>query len=516
MTLRLRLGIGIAVIIALSLSVLGFAVVTTTRNDLQRSVRVQLEGALTNRVNAPPPPVNRSGDRAVRDPAQRPTPTPAPNLPPGAAAAAGSVSVGARDTIDPRGVATAHLVIDPDGTISVGEPAGPPSNPSPLPQLDTSAIAALRDGRAVTASSGDGRLRYLMVGANISDGRLEVEAAPLDTLDRTVSSLKRRLAVGALLTLLIATLAVLVVVRNGLRPLLGVIDTADAVAAGEREQRIATNTGPTEIRQLSVALDHMLQNQRASLVALEDSEARLRRFIADASHELQTPITSILGWTQLLRKGALDEPAATAAMERIESEGHRMSVLVDDLLLLAQLDEHRPLQWQSCDLSAIAREAVVNAQVVSPDRPLSIDAPTPVIVNGDSARLRQVIDNLLRNVRVHTPAGSAASVTVRATSGPTGIVAAGTGGAIVHVRDHGPGIDSDAVPNIFDRFWRRDPSRTRATGGAGLGLAIVAALVHAHDGTVTVANHCDGGAVFTVSLPGVSSCVTPAAAPSPQ
>ncbi|MEQ1700300.1 MAG: HAMP domain-containing sensor histidine kinase [Ilumatobacteraceae bacterium] len=455
MSLRARLALGIATIVALSLGLLGFAVVATTRSDLEAAIRRQVEQSLTNRVNSPPHRPRLDGDN------------------------------------DPRTLATAHFAFTADDEPIVAEPAGPPSDPLPLPELTDTHIASLRAGSPLTVESVDGSMRYLVVAGVTADGRLEVEAAPLTAVDDAISALIQRFLVGALITLLLAAGAVVVVLRHGMRPLRKVIDTADAVAAGERETRIPTDEGPTEIRHLSLALDRMLQQQRASLIVREESEARLRRFISDASHELQTPITSVLGWAQLQRKGALDADGEAAAMARIEAEARRMSALVDDLLLLARLDEHRPLRLQPTDLAAVARDAVTDAQAVEPGRPLTLDATAPVIVEGDADRLRQVLDNLLRNVRVHTPADAAATVAV----------AIADGHAVLTVADHGPGIPPEHVTDVFDRFWRRDPSRTRATGGAGLGLAIVARLVEAHHGTVAVANAPDGGAVFTISLP---------------
>jgi two-component system OmpR family sensor kinase len=456
MSLRLRLAIGISLVVAISLGLLGFAVVDSTRDDMQRVVTQQLRGSLANRVNATPRPPGGNSQAA-----------------------------------DPRVLLTAHLAVNAQDEIFVAEPAGPPSDPMPLPELTAGDITRLRDGKTVTAETQDGSLRYLVLGATTDDGRLEIEAYPLDGIDDTTDSLIRRFVVGALIMLLLAVVAVVLVVRHGLRPLRRVIDTADAVAAGERDLRIPTDEGPTEIRHLSVALDGMLQQQRASLIEREESEARLRRFISDASHELQTPITSVLGWTQLQRRGALDAEGEVAAMARIEAESRRMSELVDDLLLLARLDEHRPLQLRSTDLSGIAHDAVMDAKAVEPSRPIRCDAPAPVVIEGDTARLRQVVDNLLRNVRVHTPPGTPAEVSVRAVDGTATIV----------VADEGPGIDPQHLTDVFDRFWRHDPSRTRATGGAGLGLAIAAALVEAHGGSIVAANREGGGAEITVRLP---------------
>ncbi|CAB4886551.1 unannotated protein [freshwater metagenome] len=460
MSLRLRLTLSISLVVALSLGLLGFALVRSTRMGLLNTIEQQLEHSLYIRANSIPPP------------ATAPQPV-----------------------SDPRGRETAHIVVSPTGIIIVSEPSGPPSDPSPLPLLGADDLATLRAGRSTTADAADHSLSYLVRGALTADGRLEIEAAPLDGLESTMSTLVRRLVIGTLITLLLAAAAVVLVLRRGLRPLRQVIETADAVAAGEREQRIPTDAGPAEIRHLAGALDRMLQQQRASLTAMEETEGRLRRFISDASHELQTPITSVLGWTQLQRRGALDAKGEVAAMARIEAESRRMAALVEDLLLLARLDEPnalqaRPLQLGHTDLSAVANDAVIDASAVEPARPITLDAPMPVIVQGDAGHVRQMIDNLLRNVRVHTPAGTPARVVVRSTAT----------GATVTVQDDGPGIEPEHLEHVFDRFWRSDPSRARSTGGSGLGLAIVVALAEANDATVTAANRPTGGAAFTVTF----------------
>ena len=456
MSLRLRLTLGIALVLAVSLGLLGYGVVQSTRADALAVVRRQVERSLSVRANSPPPPVGTD-----------------------------------RPDSDTRGRATAHFVISADGTIRVTEPAGSPSNPTPVPHLSAADIERLQAGHDVTADAVDGSLRYLVLAERSSTGDFEVEAAPLVDIDATIESLVRRLLAGALITLVLAAAAVIAVLRHGLQPLRKVIATADAVAAGERELRIPTDEGPTEIRHLAAALDRMLQNQRTALQSKEESEQRLRHFISDASHELQTPITSVLGWVELHRKGALDAAGSVAAMERIESESRRMSALVDELLLLERLDEQRPLQLVPTDLSALAADAVTDARAVEPTRPITLEVVAPVMVMGDAARLRQVIDNLLRNVRVHTPTGAAATVRVSIEGSS----------AMVTVRDSGPGIDSESLTRVFDRFWRRDHSRTRATGGAGLGLAIVAAIVAAHGGSVSAASISSGGAAFTCTLP---------------
>lgn len=457
MSLRARLSFGIGALLVVALGLFGVDIVRSTRHDLRDQAQRQVERNL--------------GDRL-----QGGIPRPGQN----------------QDSTDTRTLPTAHLVVDERGEIIVSEPSGPPANPDPLPVLDERDIERLRDGRAVEVEAEDGSFRYLALGGPRGP-LLEVEAVPLRSVDRTMSALVNRLLVGAVVTLLLAVGAMMIGLRRGLRPLDEVVATADAVASGERERRIRTDHGPAEIRHLSTALDRMLQQQRAAVISLEQSEGRLRQFISDASHELQTPITSVLGWAELHRKGALDEAGTQSAMARIEAEGRRMTTLVDDLSLLARLDEHRPLHVERFDLVGVARDAVTDAAAIAADRPVELVAPRPVMVDGDAQRLRQVVDNLLRNVRAHTPAGTGACVDVR------------RDGSMVELRviDEGPGLDPEHLEHVFDRFWRRDESRTRSTGGSGLGLAIVRALVEAHRGTVTAANRTDGhsGAAFTVRLP---------------
>ncbi len=227
-------------------------------------------------------------------------------------------------------------------------------------------------------------------------------------------------------------------------------------------------------------------------------EQRLRRFVADAAHELRTPLTSLRGYAELYRQGALpDEPAVRGAMGRIESEGARMARLVDDLLLLARLDQSRGLEMSPVDVIPIVREALEAFTVVDPDRPVTMSLPGMAMVVADRLRLRQIIDNLLSNVRTHTPAGT--SVDVSVTSGSDQVTIA--------VTDTGPGIAAEDQERLFERFWRADPARTRSRGGTGLGLAIVQSLVEAHDGSITVKSQPGKGSTFTVTLPAAPAAV---------
>lgn len=226
------------------------------------------------------------------------------------------------------------------------------------------------------------------------------------------------------------------------------------------------------------------------------SEQRLRQFVADASHELRTPVAAVRGYAELFRRGAAERPDDLAtAMHRIESEAERMGLLVDELLLLAQLDEGRPLELATVDLAQLATEAVAGARAVEPDRRLDLRVDGPVPVHGDAARLRQVLDNLLANVRQHTPPRTAAAVRVTVERDK----------AVLEVSDQGAGLTEDQCAMVFARFYRAGTARSHHPGGAGLGLSIVAAVVAAHGGDATVYSEHGSGATFRVRLPVIGS-----------
>jgi signal transduction histidine kinase len=281
------------------------------------------------------------------------------------------------------------------------------------------------------------------------------------------------------------------VLRQGVRPLAALAATADAVARGELSQRVADTDTRTEAGRLGRAFNGMLARIEEAFAQRAATEARLRRFAADASHELRTPLTSIRGYADLYRQGALaDDVALDGAMGRIEAEAARMGGLVDDLLLLARLDQDRPLERTPLRLDELVADAVRDARAVEPDRPITLSAD-PATVVGDEARLRQVIGNLLANARVHTPAGTPVEVAVGAQDG----------WAVVEVADEGPGLDPEQAGRVFERFYRADPARTRASGGTGLGLAIVASVARAHGGAAEVDSAPGKGARFRLRLP---------------
>jgi two-component system, OmpR family, sensor kinase len=291
---------------------------------------------------------------------------------------------------------------------------------------------------------------------------------------------------------LIATLAVLAalaglglwVVQLGLRPLRAIEVTAAAITAGDLSRRVENTDERTEVGRVGSALNTMLDR-------IEASDRRLRRFVADASHELRTPLAAVRAYAELFERGASTRPEdLERSMSGITRESERMSLLVDDLLLLARLDEGRPLERKPVDLAQVVGEAVDAARVVEPERPIELSAE-PVIVTGDEARLRQVLDNLFANARSHTPASAAVSVELERVDGH----------ARLSVADHGPGLTEEQAARVFERFYRADTSRARASGGVGLGLSIVAAVTEAHGGTAEVEPTPGGGATFVITLP---------------
>ena len=335
---------------------------------------------------------------------------------------------------------------------------------------------------------GDGDVRP----GGLPSGSTLIIGVPLTEVNATLRRLLLiELAVGAAILGALALLA-LWLVRVGLRPLERIGDTADAIAAGDLSQRVADENPRTEIGRLGRTLNGMLARIEESFEERRRNEARLRQFVADASHELQTPLTSVRGYAELFRRGAAGRPDDLATtMRRIEAEAERMGVLVDDLLLLARLDQGRPMSDERIDLRALVSDLVADARVVEPDRPFTEESEGPVVVRGDDARLRQVVGNLLSNARAHTPVGT--PVTVRT------LVRGGE--AVVEVADTGPGLVPEHAARVFERFFRADPSRARTSGGSGLGLSIVASIAEAHGGRAEVSSAPGRGATFRVLLP---------------
>lgn len=380
-----------------------------------------------------------------------------------------------------------------------------------LPKL-TVADATAKTGRPFTVPSTAGNSKWRVIESpanfNLYNGTTITPVAGsiaiatrLDDVNHTVGRLERlELIIGLIVVAFIAIVSYLVV-RRALRPLTEVERTAEKIAEGDMTQRVPEADPRTEVGRLARALNTMLgqiesafRRSEASEAEAKTSEERMRRFVADASHELRTPLTSIRGFAELHRQGAVSDAAGVSrAMNRIEGEATRMGVLVDDLLLLARLDQQRPLEQLPVDLATLTTETVQSAQMSAPDRAISvtIEGDNPPVVTGDELRLRQVLANLLTNALTHTPSGVPVEVDLRV-NGQS---------AVIEVVDHGPGMASDEAHRAFERFYRADPSRARAQGGTGLGLSIVRGIVDAHSGRVELETEPGEGATFRVILP---------------
>jgi len=384
----------------------------------------------------------------------------------------------------------------------------------------------------------------LIVGVDLGD--INGTISQLAGIDLTVS----------LIIILVLAIVGIAIVRASLRPLNEIEQTAAAIAAGDLSRRVPEHDPATEVGRLGRALNAMLAQIETSFHAREQSEAaarrseeRMRQFVADASHELRTPLTAMRGYAEYYRQrggvpdapsppadqagqaapapaagqapGTEQAPAATPGatpegaaaegngvgqlsrvdldriMQRVEQESARMGVLVEDMLLLARLDQQRPIEQRPVDLLTLAADAVQDARIIAPDRriELKVGSAAAFLVLGDEVRLRQVIGNLMNNALTHTPDGTA--VTVRILAGPREPVPS----VVLEVADEGPGLPPEQAERVFERFYRADQARTRTAGGTGLGLAIVAALVAAHGGTVTLQTAPGHGATFRVTLP---------------
>jgi two-component system OmpR family sensor kinase len=361
------------------------------------------------------------------------------------------------------------------------------------PQLDRATVlqrASLRS-EPFDAPSIDGDGSWRLVAVDTGRNGVTVVGVSLGEIDATLARMQAVQRVGTLAVLASLGLVFWWVLRLGVHPIEDMAVTADAIAAGDLSRRVTPPSERTEAGRLALAFNAMLERIQQAFKEREASEERVRRFAADASHELRTPLTSIMGYAELYRAGGLrGEDELAGAMGRVEQEGKRMAALVEDLLQLARLDEHRPPERRRLRLDELVAGAVRDARAVEPDRPIT-DAISPVSVEGDEGQLRQLVGNLLSNARAHTPAGTPVHVAVLLRDGK----------AVLEVTDEGPGMDPAAAAKVFDRFYRADKSRARAAGGSGLGLAIVDAVAIAHGGRAGVTSSVGDGARFTVELP---------------
>ncbi len=501
--LRIKLVAALLLLSATGLAALGFSGVVLIRGFLLDRVDKSLIVA-----SGPPGPGGQSGrDFDFRQETERPRPPQTTAFFRQVTNADGTI----HEETSTTGTVIRYVDLRPADNDTDGTQTAPK-----LPKMTTAEATRLAGKPFTVPATGAGSDWRVTVVPG-TDGTTRTTAISLNEVTATVDQLALVEVLVSVAVLVVLAALGYAVVRSSLRRLVEVELTAEAIAAGDLSRRVPESDDRTEVGRLAGALNTMLTQiesafraRQASESTARASEERMRRFVADASHELRTPLTSIRGFAELHRQGAVPDAAGVErVLRRIEDEAARMGLLVDDLLLLARLDQQRPLERRPVDLLALAADSVSGAQVVAPGHRIALKVDggpesAPPVVLGDEARLRQVLGNLVSNALAHTPPGTA--VTVRlATTDDT---------ACLTVVDDGPGMAADHARRVFERFYRADSARGRDSGGAGLGLSIVAALVAAHGGTVQVSSAPGEGARFEVDTAAVPhSQLTPSQSP---
>lgn len=390
--------------------------------------------------------------------------------------------------------ATSLTLLNADGNV-IGRLGGGLNRVAASDYLEGISLAKTAEfaGKPFTVKSAEENFRVLALPLPANLGSVAI-AQSLEDVERTLHRLQwLSLLIGGIVISFIA-IASRLVIKVSLKPLSQVEETAEKIAAGDLSARLPDAKPSTEVGRLTTSLNTMLSRIEESFLARQSSEEKLRRFVADASHELRTPLTAIRGFAELHRQGAIaGEPETKELLARIEGESIRMGSLVEDLLLLARLDQGREMKRIPVDMITTVNDAVASARVVGPDHPITVVAhEDEVYMLGDQHRIHQVIANLLTNARTHTPAGT--PITVSVAHDPAGVR--------VSVADQGPGLSSHDQEKIFERFYRADSSRVRIDGeGSGLGLSIVDSVMRAHGGSVSVTSEPGHGATFTLFFP---------------
>ncbi len=476
MTLRLRLVLALVGLVTVGLAVFGVVTYTLYEQSQYRRLDDQLRGSIpivTARLTEEAGLGGLGGVPNGGAPGSGSSGTDSNPFPPGNRPAAPAVPFGTYAELrDSTGAVVTSLA---------------PSSSASTPDLPTT-IDVKAPPTLTTDASGQWRV-YTGPADRVS-GHAVVVAVPLTEVSRALNQLILIETAAAAVLLVVLAAGSWLILRRGLLPLEHMATSARSITAGDLSERVAPSDGKTEVGQLGLALNTMLTDLETAFQERDATELRLRQFLADASHELRTPLTSIQGFAELYRMGGdRDHVDLDVILRRIEEESARMKVLVEDLLLLARLDETRSIDHGPVDLAVLAADACSDAVALDPGRAVSLDAPEPVVVRGDQDHLRQAIGNLVANAVKHTPPGTSVDVQTRLEGGD----------ALVVVRDHGPGLDEQARAHVFDRFWQADGARVGH--GAGLGLAIVAGIAAEHAGTAEVDNAPGGGAVFTIRLP---------------
>ncbi|GAA2130973.1 sensor histidine kinase [Glycomyces algeriensis] len=388
----------------------------------------------------------------------------------------------------------AILVFGEDGGLVDAQPAGFADDPYSLPD-----VQAPPDTKGYfTVDSENGAMTYRAVSTGlvtikgVTGTYTIVFALPTAGVEATISTLTRTVLVTGFVVGALGILIAWVVTRRGLRVVDHMVADAEHVASGNLDHRITAADPRTEMGRLSLALNRMVSRLTDAITQRDRQHERLRQFVADAGHELRTPLTAIGGYVQLYESGATPPgEKLDRALNRIGSENARLAKLVDDLMVLSRLDEEVGGDRELVELTQLAQDAVDDAEVADSTHPISLSARRPLTVVANEGQLRQVLVNLLTNARVHTPRGTAIDVSV----------AEHVGWAVLRVHDHGPGIPAEHRQKVFDRFYRADPSRSRATGGSGLGLSIVSSIVAAHGGEIRLDSEPGEGTAIEVRLP---------------
>ncbi|RRS01690.1 sensor histidine kinase [Glycomyces terrestris] len=458
MAIRTKIAAAMAVLLIIAVAVIGFVTVQTVANHLVDQVDQKLHGM-----------IEQGGVRS--DPGY---------------GAAGEIPYNE----------FAVLIFDESGQLIGSMAAGYRDAPYSLPDIDT----APAESGYFTVDSADGGMTYRAaslagVQAKVNDvpGTYTiVVATSMNDVEATTATLTRTVVITGLLVAGLGILAAWIITRRGLRVVDNMVADAEVVSTGNLEHRITAADPRTEMGRLSLALNRMVSRLTDAITQRDRQHERLRQFVADAGHELRTPLTAIGGYVQLYQNGAAAQgEKLDRAMDRIGSENARLAKLVDDLMVLSRLDEEVGGDRELVELAQLAQDAVDDAEVADPTHPVRLSAAAPVTVVANEGQLRQVLVNLLTNARVHTPAGTAIDVAV----------AADDGWAVLRVADQGPGIPPEHRQKVFDRFYRADPSRSRATGGSGLGLSIVSSIVAAHGGSIGLDSEEGRGTAIEVRLP---------------